>query len=95
MSIYKNIDPENVLISSFKVHKTFSLTEADSGSGLYVIPIYHNRTGSFTGHESAYETATALSTTVTGSVFQQVPSWYSINNLYYRDIKTFSGSMFL
>jgi hypothetical protein len=91
MSIYKNIDPENVLISSFKVHKTFSLTEADSGSGLYVIPIYHNRTGSFTGHESAYETATALSTTVTGSVFQQVPSWYSINNLYYRDIKTMRG----
>ena len=91
MSVYKSIEPENVLISSFKVHKTFSLTEADSGSGLYVIPIYHNRTGSFTGHESAYETATALSTTVTGSVFQQVPSWYSINNLYYRDIRTMRG----
>ena len=91
MSIYKNIDPENVLISSFKVHKTFYLTEADSGSGFYVIPIYHNRTGSFKRHESAYETATALSTTVTGSVFQQVPSWYSINNLYYRDIRTMRG----
>jgi|LUMJ01.1.fsa_nt_gb hypothetical protein len=91
MSVYKNIEPENVLISSFKVHKTFTLTEADSGSGLYVIPIYHNRTGSYDGHESAYDTSTALSTTITGSVFQQVPSWYSINTLYYRDIRTMRG----
>ena len=91
MSVYKNIEPENVLISSFKVHKTFTLTEADSGSGLYVIPIYHNRTGSYDGHEENYDTSTALSTTITGSVFQQVPSWYSINTLYYRDIRTMRG----
>ena len=87
MSVYKNIEPDNVLISSFKVHKTFTFTEADSGSGLYAIPIVRGNRVSLYG----YDTETAHSKTISGSVFQKVPSWYSINNLYYRDIRTMRG----
>ena len=39
MSFKKNLEPEDVLVSSFQVHKTFSFTEADSGSGIYSVPI--------------------------------------------------------
>ena len=53
MPIYKNIEPENVLISSFKTYKTFTFTEVDfstsdadsktiSASVFYKVPTYHN-----------------------------------------------------
>ena len=90
MSVYKNIEPENVLISSFKVHKTFSFTEADSGSGLYAIPIVQGNNISLYSYGSNSDEA-IHSKTITGSVFQKIPSWHSINNLYYRDIRTMRG----
>ena len=90
MSVYKNIEPENVLISSFKVHKTFSFTEADSGSGLYAIPIVQGNNISLYSYGTNSDEA-IHSKTITGSVFQKVPSWHSINNLYYRDIRTMRG----
>ena len=90
MPVYKNIEPENVLISSFKVHKTFSFTEADSGSGLYAIPIVQGNNISLYSYGSNSDEA-IHSKTITGSVFQKIPSWHSINNLYYRDIRTMRG----
>ena len=90
MPVYKNIEPENVLISSFKVHKTFSFTEADSGSGFYAIPIVRGNNISLYSYGSNSDEA-IHSKTITGSVFQKVPSWHSINNLYYRDIRTMRG----
>ena len=35
MSFKKNLEPEDVSISTFQVNKTFTLTDADSGSGVY------------------------------------------------------------
>ena len=100
MSVYKNIEPENVLISSFKVHKTFTFTEADSGSGLYAIPIVRGNNISLYGYgvqqpiDSEGNRGGQFPTpskTITGSVFQKVPSWSMIHNLYYRDIRTMRG----
>ena len=91
MSVYKSIEPENVLISSFKVHKTFTFTEADSGSGLYAIPIVRGNRVSLYGYDTDHSDQAPKSKTITGSVFQKVPSWHSINNLYYRDIRTMRG----
>ena len=39
MSLRKNLEPEDVLISSFQVHKSFTFTEADSGSGVYAVTL--------------------------------------------------------
>ena len=39
MSFKKNLEPEDILVSSFQVHKTFSFTDADSGSGIYSVPM--------------------------------------------------------
>jgi hypothetical protein len=37
MGIYKNINPEDVSLRSFEVHKEFTFTNNDSGSGVYGI----------------------------------------------------------
>ena len=82
MSIYKNIEPDNVLISSFKTHKTFTFTETDSGSGLYVIPITRGTDSNLYD----FSTSDADSKTISASVFYKVPSYHNINQLYYKDI---------
>ena len=39
MSFKKSLGPEEKSVTSFEVNKTFTLTEADSGSGIYSIPL--------------------------------------------------------
>ena len=87
MSIYKNIEPDNVLISSFKTHKTFTFTETDSGSGLYVIPITRGTDSNLYD----FSTSDADSKTISASVFYKVPSYHNINQLYYKDITNMRG----
>jgi len=87
MPIYKNIEPENVLISSFKTYKTFTFTEVDSGSGLYAIPIIKGTDSNLYN----FSTGTADSKTISASVFYKVPTYHNINQLYYKDITNIRG----
>ena len=87
MSFYKNIEPDNVLISSFKTHKTFTFTEADSGSGLYVVPITKGTDSNLYN----FNIDDADSKTISASVFYKVPTYHNINNLYYKDITQMRG----
>ena len=87
MSIYKNIEPDNVLISSFKTYKTFTFTEVDSGSGLYAIPIIKGTDSNLYN----FSTGTADSKTISASVFYKVPTYHNINQLYYKDITNIRG----
>ena len=87
MPIYKNIEPDNVLISSFKTYKTFTLTEADSGSGVYAIPITKGTDSNLYN----FSVDSAASKTISASVFYKVPTYHNINNLYYKDITTMRG----
>ena len=87
MSFKKSLEPENKSITSFEVHKTFTLTEADSGSGVYSIPLIKGTDSNLYN----FSTSTATSTTISGNTFYKTPSWYSINTLYYRDINQMKG----
>ena len=87
MSFKKTLEPDNKSITSFQVHKTFSFTEADSGSGIYSIPLIKGTDSNLQN----FSTTTATSTTISGNVFFRVPTWHTINNLYYRDIKQMRG----
>ena len=87
MSFKKTLEPDNKSITSFQVHKTFSFTEADSGSGVYSIPLIKGTDANLQN----FSTTTATSTTISGNVFFRVPTWHTINNLYYRDIKQMRG----
>ena len=87
MSLRKNLEPEDVLISSFQVHKSFTFTEADSGSGVYAIPIIKGTDSNLYN----FNVDTADSKTISASVFYKVPTYHNINNLYYKDITTMRG----
>ena len=86
MSFRKNIEPENVLISSFQVHKTFTFTDTDSGSGFFSVPLVKG------SDSNLYDfSATADSSTFSGSTYYHVPTYHEVNNLYYKDINTMRG----
>ena len=87
MSFKKSLEPENKSITSFEVHKTFTLTEADSGSGVYSIPLIKGTDSNLYG----FDLSTATSTTISSSVFYNVPNYYTINTTYYRDINNMAG----
>ncbi len=87
MSFKKSLEPENKSITSFEVHKTFTFTEADSGSGIYSIPLIKGTASNLNN----FSTSTATSTTISGNTFYKTPSWHSINTIYYRDITQMRG----
>ena len=87
MSFKKNIEPENVLISPFKVHKTFTFNTADSASGFFSVPIKRGTDSSLWD----FGTADAESKVVSSSTYYKVPTYHEINNLYYKDIRTIRG----
>ena len=87
MSFKKNLEPEDVLISSFETHKTYTLTEADSGSGIYAVGIDKPTDSNL--HN--FNISTAATKTISSSLFYRVPTYQTIFNLYYRDITQMSG----
>ena len=79
---YKSLEPEDILISPFEVHKTFTVTNVDSGSGVYAIPITKGNDSNLYG----FDTVTADKRITSGSTFYNVPSYHVINKMFYRDI---------
>ena len=86
MSFRKNIEPGNVLISSFQVNKTFKFTDTDSGSGFFSVPLVKGSDSNLYNFSS-----TADSSTFSGSTYYHVSTYHEINNLYYKDINTMRG----
>ena len=97
MSFKKNLEPEDVSISSFQVHKTFTFTEADSGSGVYGFSIAKGT--DTTLHNFDAETAvsksfgTGSADTPKTRTFFSTPTYEVINKLYYRDINQMQGGI--
>lgn len=80
---FKNLESSDILISSFEVNKTFTVTNNDTGSGVYPFQITKATTSNLYG----WGTDTGLKTTLSGSSFYSIPNYYVINNMFYRDLK--------
>tara|TARA_R110000796_G_scaffold105743_4_gene216052 strand:+ start:69 stop:1160 length:1092 start_codon:yes stop_codon:yes gene_type:complete len=89
MSFKKNLEPEDVLISSFETHKTFTLNEADSGSGIYAMSLIKPTDSNL--HN--FDINTAATTTISSSIFYSAPTYQTIHKLYYRDITQMRGNI--
>ena len=63
MSFKKNLETSDVSLTSFEVHKQFSFTERDSGSGVFAVPIIKGSDSNL--HD--FKTTTADSKTISGS----------------------------
>jgi hypothetical protein len=87
MSFRKNIEPQDVSISSFQVHKTFTFNDTDSGSGFFSSHIIKGTDANLYD----FKLNTATSTTISESSYYRVPTYHAINNLYYKDIVGMRG----
>ena len=80
---FKNLESSDILLSSFEVHKTFTVTNEDTGSGVYAFQIAKGTDSTQYG----WNTTEGASTTLSGSTFYSIPNYYVINNMFYRDLK--------
>jgi len=76
--MFKRLDPRDINITPFKAYKEFTVTNTDSGSGVYGF-----RAISSSAHNFNPDTATK--TTFDSASFYHIPSWFMINHMYYRD----------
>ena len=95
MSFRKNLEPEDVLISSFQVHKSFTFTEADSGSGVYAVNLVKGTDSNSYNYNPSSADSSSFGTGSADSpktrTFFHVPLYHSINKLYYKDIDNIRG----
>ena len=70
MSFKKSLGPEEKSVTSFEVNKSFTFTEADSGSGIYSVPL----TKSSDSNLYNFDSSTASSKTISGNSFYNVPT---------------------
>ena len=89
MSFKKNLEPEDVLISSFETHKTFTLNDSDSIVGIYAVGLEKPTDSNL--HN--FDINTAATKTISSSIFYSVPSYQTIFKLYYRDITQMRGNI--
>jgi len=95
MSFKKNLEPEDVSISSFQVNKTFTLTDADSGSGVYGFSIAKGTNTTLYNFNADSAVSTSFGTGSSDSpktrTFFHTPTYEVLNKLYYKDINQMSG----
>ena len=76
--MFKRLDPRDINITPFKAYKEFTVTNTDSGSGVYGF-----RAISSSAHN--FDPLTATKTAFGSASFYHIPSWFMINQMYYRD----------
>ena len=78
--MFKRLDPQDVHKTPFKVFKEFTVTNNDSGSGVYNFRAISGSTSNF---------ATASSDVIhyPSASFYSLPSYFMINHRYYRQSK--------
>ena len=95
MGIYKTLNPEDVSLRSFQVHKKFTLTNNDSGSGVYGLRAISGSNYNFKANSSStisqsfgeYNSLSAsLGKQPYIATYYSVPLWNMIHQKFYYDI---------
>jgi len=76
--MFKRLDPRDINITPWKAYKEFTVTNLDSGSGVYGFRAISSSAYNF-------DPATATKTTFDSASFYHIPTWFTIRQLYYRD----------
>ena len=76
--MFKRLDPRDINITPFKAYKEFTVTNVDSGSGVYGFRAISSSAYNF-------DPETATKTTFDSASFYHIPTWFMINQMYYRD----------
>jgi len=99
MGIYKNLNPEDVSLRSFEVHKEFTFSNNDSGSGVYGIRAISGSSYNFqhsTANSQSFGEYNSISASMGkkpyDATFYELPLYFTINNMFYRDTNVVDGS---
>ena len=76
--MFKRLDPRDINVTPFKAYKEFTVTNTDSGSGVYGF-----RAISSSAHN--FDPATATKTTFDSASFYHIPTYFMLRQMYYRD----------
>ena len=76
--MFKRLDPRDINITPWKAYKEFTVTNVDSGSGVYG---FRAVSSSIQG----FDTSTSAKTTFSSASFYHLPTWFMINRMYYKD----------
>ena len=80
--MFKNLDPQDISKKPFSSFKNFTLTNNDSGSGVWLVKA---RSGSQYNYDSGSDSVTNI---VSGSVTTRyfgLPTWHFLNKVFYKD----------
>ena len=95
MGIYKTLNPEDVSLRSFQVHKKFTFTNNDSGSGVYGLRAisgsnYNFKTNSSSTISQSFGEHNSFSASLGKqpyiATYYSVPLWNMIHQKFYYDI---------
>ena len=99
MGIYKNLNPEDVSLRSFEVHKEFTFSNNDSGSGVYGIRAISGSNYNFqlsTANSQSFGEYNSISASMGkkpyDATFYELPLYFTINNMFYRDTNVVDSS---
>ena len=99
MGIYKNLNPEDVTLRSFQVHKEFTFTNNDSGSGVYGIRAISGSVYNFkssTANSQSFGVYNSISASVGKkpywATYYEIPTYGMINSTFYYDINVVDSS---
>ena len=99
MGIYKNLNPEDVSLRSFEVHKEFTFSNNDSGSGVYGIRAISGSSYNFqhsTANSQSFGEYNSISASMGkkpyDATFYELPLYFTINNMFYRDTNVVDSS---
>jgi len=98
--MFKNIEPEDVAIRPFQVHKKFTFTNNDSGSGVYGLVGVSGSTYNFktsTADSQSFGVRNELSASLGKEpyigTFYKLATYSTINQLYYKDLDVHGQSI--
>ena len=90
MGIYKNLNPEDVALRSFQVHKEFTFSNNSSGSGVYGIRAISGSVHNFqhsTANSQSFGEYNSLSASVGKNpywaTYYEIPTYGMINSTFY------------
>ena len=99
MGIYKNLNPEDVALRSFQVHKEFTFSNNSSGSGVYGIRAISGSVHNFqhsTANSQSFGEYNSLSASMNkkpyDATYYELPMYFTINNMFYRDTNVVDSS---
>lgn len=80
--MFRDIDRKNVSIKRFETNKTFTLTNNDSGSGLFAVRAVSK---SLYNYDSGSDIITTITSGSITTNYYALPTWHTINKMYYKD----------